>query len=112
MNNQLKIRKHSTLRVLQKIKITQIDEAADKLEFHSLRENLLFHGIAETSSQENCDEIIKTHIKEVLHIDKNIILDRPRPESTPSRHRYPTNEGDPREKTQQTALGRPGTSSR
>ncbi|KAH3871886.1 hypothetical protein DPMN_035101 [Dreissena polymorpha] len=57
-------------------KITQIDEATDKLEFHSLRENLLFHGIAETSSQENCDEIIKTLIKEVLHIDKNIILDR------------------------------------
>lgn len=39
-------------------KISQIDEATDKLEFHSLRENLLFHGIAETSSQENCDDII------------------------------------------------------
>ncbi|KAH3747312.1 hypothetical protein DPMN_181737 [Dreissena polymorpha] len=52
-------------------KINQIEKSTDKLEFHSLRENLLFHGIKETSSnQENCDEIVQKIIKDVLQIEK------------------------------------------
>ena len=57
-------------------KLTQIEDSNDKLEFHSLRENLLFHGIKETSNQENCEETIKTLIRDVLRIEKNIELDR------------------------------------
>ncbi|KAH3775374.1 hypothetical protein DPMN_176775 [Dreissena polymorpha] len=60
-----------------KTKLTQIEDANDNLEFHSLRENLLFHDIKESpSKQENCEELIKTLIQDVLQIEKNIELDR------------------------------------
>ncbi|KAH3865331.1 hypothetical protein DPMN_028370 [Dreissena polymorpha] len=49
-------------------KLTQIEDSNDKLELHSLRENLLFHGIKETSNQETCEETIKTLIRDVLRI--------------------------------------------
>ena len=53
-------------------KLTQIEDANDNLDFHSLRENTLFHGIEEShSKQENCEELIKTLIQDVLHIEKN-----------------------------------------
>ncbi|KAH3883189.1 hypothetical protein DPMN_007142 [Dreissena polymorpha] len=58
-------------------KLTQIEDANDNLEFHSLRENLLFHGIKKSPSKhENCEELIKTLIQDVLQIEKNIELDR------------------------------------
>ncbi|KAH3734800.1 hypothetical protein DPMN_041248 [Dreissena polymorpha] len=57
-------------------KLTQLENANDNLKFHNLRENLLFHGIKESHKQENCEELIKTLIQDVVHIEQNIELDR------------------------------------
>ena len=47
------------------------------LEFRSMRENLIFYGIPETTGPENCDDLVKQLIQTKLQIDtSDIIFDR------------------------------------
>ena len=52
-----------------------LEAKANDLEFRSMRENLLFHEMLE-STQEDCETIIKTFIKEKLDIQQDTIIDR------------------------------------
>lgn len=52
-----------------------LEEKTNDLEFRSLRENLLFHGIAEQHN-ENCETLIKQFIREKLEIGQEIKIDR------------------------------------
>ena len=52
-----------------------LEAKANDLEFRSMRENLLFHGMLE-STHEDCEAIIKTFIKEKLDILQDITIDR------------------------------------
>lgn len=48
-----------------------------ELEFRSMRDNLIFYGIPETTGQENCDDLVKNLIETKLQIDTcDIIFDR------------------------------------
>ena len=52
-----------------------LEAKANYLEFRSMKENLLFHGMLE-STYEDCETIVKTFIKEKLDIPQDIIIDR------------------------------------
>ena len=52
-----------------------LEEKANDLEARSMRENLLFHGIKETTG-EDCEQLIKTFIKDRLEIEHIATLDR------------------------------------
>ena len=52
-----------------------LEAKTNDLEFRSLRENLLFHGIAETPN-ENCETLVQQFVTEKLEIAHNIIIDR------------------------------------
>ena len=52
-----------------------LEARANDLEFRSMRENLLFHGMIE-NQHEDCEAIVKQFIKEKLDIDQDIIIDR------------------------------------
>ena len=54
----------------QKEKNETLEAKANDLEFRSMRENLLFHGML-GSTHEDCEAIIKTFIKEKLDIPQD-----------------------------------------
>lgn len=58
-----------------KIQNQKIEDKTNDLEFRSIRENLLFHGIPETQS-EDCEQKVKSLISETLGIVKEIGFDR------------------------------------
>lgn len=50
-------------------------EKTDDLEYRSMRENLLFHGIEERE-HEHCEDVIHSFIQEALNITTNVTFDR------------------------------------
>ena len=52
-----------------------LEDKTNDLEFRSMRENLLFHGIEE-GTNENCELLVKRFIAEQLEIGEDIKLDR------------------------------------
>ena len=56
-------------------KTLNLEAKTNDLEARGLRENLLFHGIPETTG-ENCETLVKDFINEKLLIMQNITLDR------------------------------------
>ena len=52
-----------------------LEAQANDLEFRSMRENLQFHGMFQ-STHEDCEAIVKTFIKEKIDIPQDIIIDR------------------------------------
>ena len=52
-----------------------LEEKTNDLEFRSLRENLLFHGIEEVHN-EDCEHLMKQFIKDKLSIEQEIKIDR------------------------------------
>jgi DNA repair exonuclease SbcCD ATPase subunit len=64
----------NTIEKLELKNIT-LESKANDLEARSMRENLLFHGIAETNG-ENCETLVKSFITDTLNIKEQITLDR------------------------------------
>ena len=58
-----------------KVKNEMLAAKANDLEFRSLRETLLFHGILETP-KEDCETLVKQFIAEKFEIAQDIIIDR------------------------------------
>ena len=52
-----------------------LEEKTNDLEFRSLRENLLFHGIPE-GQNENCETLVKQFVADKLDIGQEITIDR------------------------------------
>ena len=52
-----------------------LEEKTNDLEFRSLRENLLFHGIPE-GQNENCETLVKQFVADKLNIGHEITIDR------------------------------------
>ena len=77
INGDLKVRNEKVEKEIDQFKTKNeiLENKIDDLEYRSLRENLLFHGIQE-EAQENCEgkvqELINTH----LNISANITFDR------------------------------------
>lgn len=52
-----------------------LEDKANDLEFRSLRENLLFHGIPE-GPNENCEHLVQQFITDILEIGQMVKIDR------------------------------------
>ena len=61
-----------------KQKNAEIDTKLTDLESRSMRENLLFYGIAEGGEKEDCSKLVRDVIRDVLHIPnpEDIMFDR------------------------------------
>ena len=61
-----------------KQKNAEIDTKLTDLESRSMRENLLFYGIAEGGEKEDCGKLVKKVIRDILHIPNpdDILFDR------------------------------------
>lgn len=59
-------------------KASEMDKKLLDLEARSMRDNLMFYGIKEGGDAENCDNLVKTLMADVLHIRNahDIMLDR------------------------------------
>lgn len=56
----------------------KVDEKIEDLNFRSMRENLLFYGIPESSGAENCEALCKNVCKTILKMDESdrLTIDR------------------------------------